>query len=137
MLLCMYTCVQVFVLDDKYMDTLTKYIAPDQIPQAMGGTCACDGDPECRSKYANQLLNAPTVGARMLHSRRKEHVVPLFPCRIKPGGAVPSFYRSRPPTTDETVDIPNRKSIVSHVLLEAGGKLKWSFKVPHHRTRAT
>lgn len=38
------------MLGPDYMDTLTKFIHPDHIPRYLGGNCACDGDPECRSK---------------------------------------------------------------------------------------
>jgi hypothetical protein len=41
---------KIFVLGSDYMTTLRKFMHPDQIPQFLGGSCACEGDPQCRSK---------------------------------------------------------------------------------------
>jgi hypothetical protein len=43
-------CDQMQILGDDYMAAVTKYVAPDQIPQSYGGTCACLVDPNCSSK---------------------------------------------------------------------------------------
>ena len=48
---------KVFVLDDHYMDTLAKFIAPEHIPKGMGGTCVCDGDPNCRTKCVGSVCD--------------------------------------------------------------------------------
>ena len=47
---CVARSLQIFVLGSDYMETITKYVSADHVPKYLGGNCACEGDPECRSK---------------------------------------------------------------------------------------